>query len=93
MVLTQKEAAWTRSCSDALTPFERDVARYFDDGKSNDEIAQLTSKCRATVDRAVKMIDNRLDAGAVNRDIKASQDLAEKIRRFQPHISFPLPVK
>ncbi len=74
------------AAGDCLTPLERQVARLFDEGLSPAEIERETGKSAATIKRHISIIDNRLDHDADNRDRAASQELADRIRQFMPHV-------
>lgn len=74
------------AAGDCLTPLEREVARLFDKGHSAAEISQELGKSMATIKRHITIIDNRLDYEPDNRDRAASQQLADRIRQFMPHV-------
>lgn len=74
------------AASDCLSDLERRVAGFFDDGLDYRQIAARVQKSENTVIRIVRMIDNRDDGVENNRDRAASQDLAERIRQFHPHV-------
>lgn len=86
MTVARQAPEHALAASDCLSPLERAVARYFDEGLAYREIAAKVEKSENTVVRIVRMIDNRDDGVDNSRDRASSQDLVDRIRQFHPHV-------